>query len=58
MTKKATSAAGASARATAALIKAQSREEAERRAEAEASRVRDMFEADRASFARRYGAIR
>ena len=57
MTKKATG-AGSPARVAEALLKAKARALAERNAEAESSRVRDMFEKDRAAFARRYGAIR
>jgi hypothetical protein len=40
------------------LAKAKVRAQAERDAEAEAGRVRDMFEKDRAAFAKRYGAVR
>jgi hypothetical protein len=57
MTKKATGPASP-ARIAEALAKAKARAQAERAAEAESSRVRDMFEKDRAAFARRYGAIR
>jgi hypothetical protein len=57
MTKKATGAASP-ARIAEALVKAKARAQAEKDAEAESSRVRDMFEKDRAAFARRYGAIR
>jgi hypothetical protein len=57
MTKKAGGTASP-ARVAEALAKAKARAQAERDAEAESSRVRDMFEKDRAAFARRYGAIR
>jgi hypothetical protein len=57
MTKKTTGAA-TPARTAEALVKAKARAVAERAAEAESSRVRDMFEKDRADFARRYGALR
>ena len=57
MTKKATGAASP-ARIAEALVKAKARAQAEREAEAESSRVRDMFEKDRAAFAKRYGALR
>jgi hypothetical protein len=57
MTKKATGPASP-ARVAEALAKAKLRAQAERDAEAEAGRVRDMFEKDRAAFAKRYGAVR
>lgn len=57
MTKKATGAA-TPARIAEALVKAKARAQAELDAQAEAGRVRDMFEKDRAAFAKRYGALR
>jgi hypothetical protein len=57
MTKKATGAASP-ARVAEALVKAKARAQAEREAEAESSRIRDMFDKDRADFTRRYGALR